>query len=256
MEQASTLSASALPIVNLAAYKFVPLSRLDERKVRLRDFCRELGLKGTILLSPEGINLFVAGNRSSVDALVALLESDAEVGPLELKESPSAAQPFRRMSVKIKREIIPFGVAIDPTLAVSQKISPAVLKEWLDAGRPITLLDVRNNFEFALGTFAGAEPIGINHFREFPAAADRLPDECQDETIVTFCTGGIRCEKAAPYLASRGFRHVYQLEGGILKFFEECGPIHFHGECFVFDDRVALDGTLRETATTLADVCQ
>lgn len=245
------------PVVNLAAYKFVRLTGLAGRRQWLRDFCRALGLKGTILLSTEGINLFVAGRRAAVDTLVAALQGDPEIGPLEVKESPSDVQPFRRMWVKIKREIIPFGVeCIDPTLASSRRVTPAQLKEWLDAGRPVTLLDIRNNYEFSLGTFAGADPIGIDHFRQFPAAADRLPAERRDETIVTFCTGGIRCEKAAPYLIRRGFRHVYQLDGGILKYFEMCGPAHFQGECFVFDDRVAVDSTLRETATTMADVSQ
>ena len=246
----------SLPIVNLAAYKFVSLTRLAERRSWLREFCRELGLKGTILLSVEGINLFVAGRRPAVDELIAALQDDTEIGPLEVKESPSDVQPFRRMWVKIKREVIPFGVDIDPTLASSRRISPARLRAWLDAARPVTLLDVRNNYEFALGTFAGAEPIGIDHFRQFPAAVDRLPKERRDDTIVTFCTGGIRCEKAAPYLERRGFRNVWQLDGGILKYFEICGPEHFHGKCFVFDNRVAVDGDLRETATDLADVCQ
>ncbi len=254
MNESTPTADPSLPIVNLATYKFVLLTRLAERRAWLRDFCRKLGLKGTILLSVEGINLFVAGRRTAVDALVAALQDDTEIGPLELKESPSDVQPFRRMWVKIKKEIIPFGVDIAPTLASSQKLPPAQLKKWLDAARPVTLLDVRNNYEFALGTFAGAEPIGIDHFRQFPAAADRLPKERRDETIVTFCTGGIRCEKAAPYLVRRGFRNVWQLDGGILKYFEVCGSAHFQGECFVFDDRVAVDGLLRETATTLADV--
>lgn len=244
------------PIVNLATYKFVPLTGLAERRDRLRDFCRALGLKGTILLSAEGINAFVAGTRQAVDELVSTLEGDPEIGPLEVKESASATLPFRRMWVKIKREIIAFGVPVDPALAVSQKIAPAQLKEWLDADHPVMLLDVRNNYEYSLGTFAGAEALGIDHFRQFPAAADGIPDNRREETIVTFCTGGIRCEKAAAYLLARGFRHVYQLAGGILKYFEDCGQSHFTGECFVFDDRVALDAELRETSTTLADIHQ
>lgn len=249
-------SARSLPIVNLAAYKFVRLSRLAERRLWLREFCRELGLKGTILLSGEGINLFVAGPRAAVEALIDDLEADPELGPLEVKESLSDRQPFRHMWVKVKREIIPFGADVAPSLADSRKISPAQLKAWLDEGCPVTLLDVRNNYEFALGTFAGAQPIGIDHFRQFPAAADQLPAERRDETIVTFCTGGIRCEKAAPYLEQLGFHDVWQLDGGILRYFQECGSAHFEGECFVFDDRVAVDGNLRETATTLADVVQ
>lgn len=244
-------------VVNVAAYKFVPLAALPERRERLRAVCLQHGLKGTILLSTEGINLFVAGARPSVDALLSTLQADEQLGPLEVRESLSDHQPFNRMLVKIKKEIIVFGVdGIDPTRASSRKISPSKLKQWLDEDRPVTLLDVRNDYEVSLGTFEGAIPIGIDHFRSFPAAADQLPPELKDETMVLFCTGGIRCEKAGLYLGRAGFRDVYQLDGGILKYLQECGQQHFQGECFVFDRRVALDGQLAETDTALCFVCQ
>jgi UPF0176 protein len=250
-------SPATSPVVNLAAYKFVKLTDLPERRQRLREICIGQQLKGTILLSSEGINLFVAGCRAGIDALTAALGADAEIGPLDMKESHNDYPPFNRMLVKIKKEIIAFGVeGIDPSSETSQRITPAELKSWLDEGRQVTLLDVRNDYEVSLGTFEGAVPIGVDHFRDFPTAADRFAAERQQETVVMFCTGGIRCEKAGPYLQRAGVDDVYQLDGGILKYFEDCGQQHFRGECFVFDKRTALDGQLSETATTLCFACQ
>lgn len=249
--------ATANHVLNIAAYKFVPLTELGARREALRSFCLELGLRGTILLSPEGINLFVAGSREAVDQLLTRLQEDSEIGALEVKESLSDHQPFNRMLVRLKKEIIAFGVeGIDPCNAPSKKISPTQLKQWLDEGRPVTLLDTRNDYEVRLGTFEDAVPIGLDHFRDFPEAVDKLPSEMHDQPIVMFCTGGIRCEKAGPYMEHAGFRDVYQLEGGILKYFEECGGEHYQGDCFVFDKRTALDANLNETATTLCYACQ
>lgn len=247
----------SLNVLNIATYKFVQLTGLDGRRDQLRTLASELGLRGTILLSEEGINLFVAGRPDAVRGLVAELESDLEIGPLEVKESFSDRQPFSRMLVKVKKEIIAFGVAgIDPVNAPASKISPQELKAWLDAGKPVWLLDVRNDYEVRLGTFDNATAIGVDHFRHFPTAVDGLPEAMKDEPIVMFCTGGIRCEKAGPFMQQAGFREIYQLEGGILKYFEECGEAHYHGECFVFDKRVALDTNLQETPTTICFACQ
>ncbi len=236
------------PIVNIAAYKFVTLTELDERREQLRQLTGELGLMGTILLSPEGINLFLAGPREGIDQFAETIQQDPEVGELEIKESFTDYQPFKRMLVKLKKEIIAFGVeGIDPAERTSPKLPAKELKKWLDEGKQVTLLDVRNDYEISLGTFVGAEPIGLKHFRHFPEAVDAMPEERKDETIVMFCTGGIRCEKAGPYMEQAGFKNIFQLEGGILKYFEECGSEHYDGECFVFDQRVALDGDLQET---------
>lgn len=235
-------------IVNIAAYKFTPLDELDQRREALRELTGRLELKGTILLSPEGINFFLAGTRSAVDEFVAELQANPQIGTVEIKESRIEHQPFGRMLVKIKREIIAFGVeGIDPSQRTSPKLPAKQLKQWLDEGRPVTLLDVRNDYEVSLGTFTKAEPIGVDHFREFPKAVDDLPNDRKQETVVMFCTGGIRCEKAGPYMELAGFESVFQLEGGILKYFEECGADHYTGECFVFDDRVAVDGNLQPT---------
>jgi predicted sulfurtransferase len=247
----------AAQVLNIAAYKFMRLSDLVERRDRWRELSRELGLRGTILLSEEGINLFVAGDPTAVRELLAVIQADPEIGTLEIKESFNDYQPFSRMLVKVKKEIIAFGVGgIDPVNAPAAKVSPHELKSWLDEGKPIRLLDVRNDYEVQLGTFDNATAIGVDHFRHFPEAVDRLPETMKSEPIVMFCTGGIRCEKAGPYMQQKGFREIYQLEGGILRYFEECGQKHFHGECFVFDKRVALDANLQETPTTICFACQ
>ncbi|MDB5391964.1 MAG: rluA [Planctomycetaceae bacterium] len=235
-------------IVNIAAYKFAELKNLPELRDELRNLSKVERLRGTILLSPEGINLFVAGSRNGINTLLMRLREIPAIADIAVKVSYSEDLPFNRMLVKIKSEIIAFGVAgIDPRQYTSRRISAHELKSWLDEGRPVTLLDTRNNFEVQTGTFRNAVAIDIEDFRDFPAAVRRLPDEMKTRPIITFCTGGIRCEKATPYLEREGFQNVYQLDGGILKYFEECGGAHYHGQCFVFDKRVALDQDLLET---------
>lgn len=241
-------------IVNIAGYQFVPLDGLPARKAQLLDLCRGLGLMGTILLAPEGINLFLAGERGAIDTFLATLREDEKLADFPVKESLSATQPFQHMWVKIKKAIIPFGdnsFAIDA--AAGRRLSVDEFKKWLDEGRDMVVLDVRNTFEFEAGAFENSIPVGVDDFRTFPEAAARLPDEMKSRPVVTFCTGGIRCEKAAPYLESLGFRDVYQLEGGILKYFEEHGDAHYRGTCFVFDERVALDGDLQPQALGNSD---
>jgi RluA family pseudouridine synthase len=161
------------------------------------------------------------------------------------------------MLVRLKKEIIAFGIpGIDPARRTSPKVSPKELKRWLDEGHPVTLLDTRNDYEVKLGTFRNALPIGIAHFREFPQAVARLAPELKEQPIVMFCTGGIRCEKAGPFMEREGFKSIYQLDGGILKYFEECGGEHYAGECFVFDQRVGLDPSLQETGASQCFACQ
>jgi UPF0176 protein len=245
--------------INLSAYKFTPLEENDlpPLRERLRKLCHALALKGTVLLSREGINLFVAGTREHVDAFLADLRIIPGLQELAPKESESDEQPFNRMLVKIKKEIIAFGVeGIDPARHPSPKIGATTLKQWLDEGRPVTLLDTRNDYEVRMGTFRGARPAGIEHFREFPQAVRRLPDTLKQQPVVMFCTGGIRCEKAGPFMEREGFKNIFQLEGGILKYFEECGGAHYDGECFVFDRRVGVDPALRETDSVLCFNCQ
>ena len=244
-------------VTNISAYLFATLDNLKPLRDRLIEVCRQWNLKGTILLSTEGINMFVAGSAADIDQLLAVLRAVPGLERLEPKVSLSKEQPFSRMLVKIKKEIIAFGVeGIDPAGNPAPRLSARELKKWLDEGRPLTLLDTRNDYEVSLGTFRNAVAIGVDHFRDFPAAAAKLDPEIRQHPIVTFCTGGIRCEKAAPYMIQQGFQQVFQLDGGILKYFEECGQDHYQGECFVFDKRVGLAADLGESGRGLCYACQ
>ena len=243
--------------LNISTYKFAPLTDLPALRERLQARAHAEGLKGTILLSTEGINLFVAGTPEAVGRMVTEIRSVPGLEDLAPKESFSAEPPFNRMLVKIKKEIIAFGVeGIDPAHKPSPKLAPHTLKQWLDEGRPVTLLDTRNDYEVKMGTFKGALVPHIDHFREFPGAVSRLPAELKKQPVVMFCTGGIRCEKAGPFMVREGFEEVFQLDGGILKYFEECGGAHYDGECFVFDRRVGVNPQLQETGSVLCWNCQ
>ena len=243
-------------ITNISTYQFAELSDLKALRERLLTDCKAREIKGTILLSTEGINMFLAGARADIDAVIDYLRSIPGLEKLAPKYSDSDHQPFSRMLVRIKKEIIAFGVPdINPARRTSPKLPASTLKQWLDEGRPVTLLDTRNEYEVKLGTFKNALPIGIDTFREFPDAVRKLPDTMKSQPIVMFCTGGIRCEKAGPFMEKEGFSQIYQLDGGILKYFEECGGAHYDGECFVFDQRVGLDPGLHETASSQCFNC-
>lgn len=244
-------------ITNISCYLFAPLSNLKELRERILAECKARGIKGTILLSTEGINVFLAAPREDIDAMVDFLRAIPGLEKLTPKISESTEQPFRRMLVRIKKEIIAFGVeGIDPARYTSPRIDAKTLKQWYDEGKPFVIYDTRNDYEIKLGTFKNAIPARIDNFRQFPDAVRRLPPELKDQPVVTFCTGGIRCEKAAPFMEREGFKQIYQLEGGILKYFEEVGGAHYDGECFVFDQRVGLDPSLHETESTQCYVCQ
>ncbi|MCX7139614.1 MAG: sulfurtransferase [Proteobacteria bacterium] len=239
-------------ILNIAAYQFVALDHLPRLREDIKARCQELGLKGTVLVAGEGINLFLAGAAESVEAFQSALRCDARFASMEVKRSWSAAQPFKRLLVKIKREIVTMRrPEIDPARAPAPRLAPRELKRWLDEGRDVLLLDTRNQFEVEAGSFKNTLSLGLKSFADFPHATPALADRARGKTIVTFCTGGIRCEKAAPWLISQGFRDVYQLDGGILNYFEQCGGEHFRGECFVFDERGALGPSLRPRGSTV-----
>ena len=241
----------ATPILNVSSYRFVPLDDLPALRDRLHADAQARDLKGTVLLAEEGINLFLAGPAAGVHAWLDALRTDARFAGLEAKESWSDAQPFKRLKVKIKREIIRMNhPSIRPEAGRAPSVAPAVLARWLaqghdDEGRPVVTLDTRNAFEIDHGTFAGAIDWRITKFSEFPQAVLDHRDDLAGKTIVSFCTGGIRCEKAAIYLQDIGLDHVYQLEGGILKYFEDTdGAPGWQGGCFVFDEREALGAQL------------
>jgi len=237
-------------ILNISTYKFVPIAD----SLALRDVLAErslaLCLKGTILLAEEGINLFLAGPAPDVRSFISQLQTDARFVDIAPKESWSATQPFRKMLVKVKGEIIRMNhPAIQPAQGRAPAVDAQTVKRWLDQGhddlgRPVVTLDTRNTYEVDEGTFAGAMDWRLNKFTEFPDALQAHKAELADKTVISFCTGGIRCEKAAIYMREAGLPHVYQLEGGILKYFEETGGAHYQGGCFVFDERRALAADL------------
>ena len=229
-----------------ALYQFVPLPDFRALREPLRDLCASLGIKGTLLLAPEGINGTVAGAPESVDALIAKLRDGELFGGrldnLELKFSSAGVPPFKRLKVRLKKEIVTIGDrAVDPTAKAGTYVDA---KDWnaLIASPDLTVIDTRNAFEVALGTFDGALDPKLKRFGEFPDFAARALDPARHKKIAMFCTGGIRCEKASAYLLAQGFTEVFHLKGGILKYLEEIpeSESHWNGECFVFDERVAL----------------
>ncbi|MDM0112694.1 sulfurtransferase [Variovorax sp. J22R133] len=235
-----------IEILNIAAYKFVPIDDGHELRERLLTRARALDLRGTVLIATEGINLFIAGAPEAIGEFLGTLRADPRFADLETKESWSLTQPFRRMLVKLKREIIRMDhPAIQPASGRAPGVEPKTLKRWLDqghddVGKPIVMLDTRNAFEVDYGTFDGAIDWRIGKFTEFPQAVAAHREELAGKTVVSFCTGGIRCEKAAILMHEVGLPNVLQLEGGILKYFEEVGGAHYSGDCFVFDGRESL----------------
>jgi UPF0176 protein len=242
------------PIENLAFYRFVRFPS-DERRKELRKglkaLCASLGLKGTILIAPEGINGFIAGPIDAIRVFREALEKEPELKDLTIKVSVSEEIPFRRLLVKLKKEIIPLGEewlsSVQPDRATGPRLEPETLRDWYRQGKSFVILDTRNEFEARIGTFRNAQTLDIATFREFPEKLEQAPAEWRDQPVVMFCTGGIRCEKATAVASQLGFKEAYQLEGGILRYFEKCGGEFFDGECFVFDRRVALDAALAPT---------
>ncbi len=241
-----------LSVLNVSAYLFTRVDDPQSLRPLLRERADAAGLKGTILLAEEGVNLFLAGATEPLRGFVDELRRDPRFGALTTKESWSDTQPFGRMLVKVKREIIRMGhPTIRPDDGRAPAVEPATLRRWLasgrdDAGREVVLLDTRNAFEIDYGSFSGALDWRIARFTHFPDAVAAHRAELQDKTVVSYCTGGIRCEKAALYLREEGI-DAFQLDGGILGYFEAVGGDHWDGECFVFDEREALTPGLEPT---------
>jgi UPF0176 protein len=241
------------PILNISCYLFVSLPDAAALREQLHAHAEALGLKGTVLIAEEGINLFLAGPAEAVRAWVDGLRADARFTALTPKESWSEAQPFQRLKVKVKPEIIRMNhPTVRPDRAPrAPALAPATLARWLDqghddAGREVVMLDTRNGFEVDHGAFDGAIDWRLHKFSDFPAALAAHREELLDKTVVSYCTGGIRCEKAAMVLEAQGLT-AWQLDGGILKYFEDTGGKHYHGNCFVFDEREALQADLSPT---------
>jgi UPF0176 protein len=225
-----------------AFYKFVRLADYLERRQPLLNICQYHQIKGTILLAAEGINATISGTRSSIDAILAYLKADPCFTDLEHKESIAEKSPFDRLKVRLKQEIVTFGIpTTNPTETVGTYVKP---QDWnqLIADPDVIVIDTRNRYEVEIGTFKGAIDPHTDSFTEFPEYVANHLDPTRHKQIALFCTGGIRCEKATSYLLNQGFDRVYHLEGGILKYLEEIPATesHWEGECFVFDDRVAI----------------
>ena len=237
-------------ILNISAYKFIPLPDAQALRELLLQRANALQLKGTVLLAEEGINLFLAGPEWYVRGFIAQLHQDARFADIAPKESWTDIQPFKKMLVKVKGEIIRMNYpTIRPTNGRAPAVAPATVKRWLDQGhddegRAVVTLDTRNDYEVDAGTFENTIDWRLTKFTEFPQALLNHKAELQDKTVVSFCTGGIRCEKAAILMQEVGLQHVYQLEGGILKYFEETDGSHYRGSCFVFDERRAVAADL------------
>src|SRR5229473_7489489 len=241
-----------MPYRVAAFYQFAALPDFRGLREPLRTICAGLKLKGSVLLAQEGINGTLAGSVDATDDLIRELRDgalfDGRLDNLELKFSQATAMPFQRLKIRLKKEIVTLGdAAADPTRRVGVYVDPA---DWNDLiAAPETLvIDTRNAFEVAMGTFAGALDPGIKSFGQFKAFAARYLDPARHRRVAMFCTGGIRCEKASAYLLARGFAEVYHLKGGILKYLEGVpeAESRWHGECFVFDERVALGHGLRQ----------
>ena len=244
-------------VLNVSAYLFTHIADAPELRPTLRERAVVAGLKGTILLAEEGINLFLAGDAVALRGFIADLRADPRFAALTTKESWSAAQPFGRMLVKVKREIIRMDhPTIRPEAGRAPAVAPETLRRWLDRGRDdegreVVLLDTRNAFEVDYGAFEGAVDWRLERFTQFPDAAAAAAADLDGKTVVSYCTGGIRCEKAAIYLREAGVE-AYQLDGGILGYFEQVGGDHWTGECFVFDGREALTPALTPRPQVLA----
>ena len=244
-------------VVNIAGYKFEPLENPVDLVRMYQQKCDELKLKGTMLISKNGINFSLAGTQQATDTIIAFLEEDNRFINIPLKVTYSETQPFRRMKVRLKKEIISLGRKdINPRELTGERISPQDLKNLLDNKEEVLVLDTRNEYETRVGKFENAIDLNLDTFRDFPKAIESLPEEYKDKQIVMYCTGGIRCEKASAVMMKAGFADVKQLEGGVLDYFKETGGAYWEGDCFVFDERVALDTELNETDYIYCYICR
>lgn len=246
-----------LEILNVAGYKFEPLKDLDSLIPQFQNKCDELELKGSVYLSPNGINFSIAGTKENVNTYIKFMEQNAKFKDIPLKKTFSATQPFRRMKVRLKKEIISLGRDdINPKEITGEYISPRELFEIYENKEDVIVLDTRNEYETRVGAFENSIDLQLDTFRDFPSAVQTLPDEYKDKQIVMYCTGGIRCEKASAVMMKAGFSDVRQLEGGVLDYFKETGGAYWNGDCFVFDERVALDKELNETEYVYCYICR
>lgn len=250
------------PFVNVSGYRFVQLDNVPVLQAQMLTAFKEIGVKGTILLADEGINIALTGTSEQIRAARSWFEAEPHFKNLWLKESVSDIRPFSKLKIRHRPEIITFQPnhpnPVSPLDNPAPNIEPEKLQEWLDNNADFTLLDTRNTYEIESGTFKQATDLQLENFRDFTTAVETALENGtlnREQPIVTFCTGGIRCEKAAPFLIEKGFSEVYQVEGGILNYFEKCGGEHWQGDCFVFDDRAEINTELAPTGARMCEDC-
>ncbi len=259
-------------ISNIAGYQFTAINDVTDVFQHVQNICGKTHIKGNIFISPEGINLGLAGSRVDIEYFLTQLDSLCGLNDLLLNTTYSDYIPFKRLLIKIRNELVPTKPLpadhpssssskpllknLDISENKAQYITNDTLKDWLDQNKDITLLDMRNTFEVDLGSFENATHLNIRNFRDIIQLESKINELPKDKPIVTFCTGGIRCEKGANILAQNGFDQVFQLEGGIIKYLEKYKNKHWRGECFVFDDRVCLDTNLNPSNTKICRHCQ
>ena len=247
---------------NIAYYKFVSIENPQELRETLLSLCEGMSIKGTIILAYEGINSCLVGKEENINTFIEFMHNDSRFADIEFKKSYSDHIPFRRMLVKIKKEIIPLGMeSIKPAEQTGKYVEPLELKEWYDKNEDFVVLDTRNDYEVELGTFRNAINPNLKEFRKFPDWIKENFAQYKNKKIVTFCTGGIRCEKATAFMQQEGFENVYQVKGGILKYLEETAQKtpdvdnYYDGDCFVFDYRVAVDKKLEQSKYCICYNC-
>ncbi|MDA9845474.1 rhodanese-like domain-containing protein [Acidimicrobiia bacterium] len=246
-----------MKIANITGYKFIPIKNELVLQETILQRSKNLNLKGTVLISRKGINFSVSGNKNNIDKFLLFIRSDSRFADVDVKITYNEYQPFRKMLVRIKKEIISMGIEeIDPFQFTGQKISPKELNKKLNNNEDIVLLDTRNEYEVRLGTFKNAIDLNLDSFRDFPKEIEKLRKKLNGKEVVMFCTGGIRCEKASALMLKNGFENIQQIDGGVINYFKETGGRHWNGDCFVFDDRVALDKDLLETDYVLCFRCR
>ncbi len=259
-------------ITNIAGYQFAHIDDVDAVYEHAHSICKQTHIKGNIFISPEGINLGLASTQNDIDYFLQNLANLCGLDNLLLNTTYSDFIPFKRLLIKIRSELVPTKPLpsdhpssasdkkllneLDPEGKKAEYISNDELKQWLDEGKEITLLDMRNTFEVDLGSFENATHLDMRNFRDIIQLQEKFNNIPKDKPLVTFCTGGIRCEKGADIMAQNGFDQVYQLEGGIIKYIEKHKDSHWRGECFVFDDRVCLDTNLEPSDTKICRHCQ
>jgi UPF0176 protein len=243
--------------INISGYCFTPIDDLEQALQHFNNLCADLALMGSIYIASEGVNMGLSGNILDIQTFRRRLQKHTVFKNIRFHELYSTELPYRKMTIKTKTELVPIE---DPAIKVGdydhQYLAPKELQKWLDEGRDFILLDLRNDFEYQLGTFDTATQLDLRRFRKLQTKNEQIQTLPKDKPIVTFCTGGIRCEKAGPYLEKQGLDNIYQLHGGIIEYLKQSKGAHWHGNCFVFDDRVSINSDLAAEHFNLCIDCQ